>query len=310
MTVIVNPAAGRGKARLLLADLEVRLSMVIQNTHRIISWQIVETARPGDATRIAREAVAAGANIVVAAGGDGTIGEVANGLMGSQVPLAILPLGTGNDFAHSIGLGGDFDKAINNLVEGVPIAIDVGRTQGRYFVNVAGCGFDAVVAKRVNRGFRRLRGTAAYVAAVLKTLPSFRAAAIKLTLDDQVIETRAMLCSVANARYYGGGMKIAPDALLTDGMFDICLLKEVSKLEFVRAFPRVFKGTHLTHPAVQMFRSKSVKIESDRPLPVLVDGEVVGTTPAEFEMIPGGLNLIGPYIDPYDHEDHEEMEFG
>lgn len=296
ITVIVNPAAGRGKAREWIGELEVRLSVAIRSAHRLISWQIVETQGPGDGTRLAQEAVKEGARIVVAAGGDGTIGEVVNGLVGTEAALCVIPMGTGNDFARSIGIGVDVDKAIYNLLEGVPIAIDVGRTQGRYFVNVAGCGFDAVVAECVNRGGRRLRGTAAYLAAVMQSLLSYRAAEIRLTLDNETIETKAMLCSVANARYYGGGMRIAPHALLTDGLFDICLLQEVGKGEFLRTFPRVFQGKHTTHPAVRMLRSKSVKVESERPLPILVDGEILGTTPVEFEMLPGALTLIGPYI--------------
>lgn len=296
ITVIVNPAAGRGSARQWMGELEVRLSIAIQSTHRIISWQIIETAGPGDATELALEAIRGGANIVAAAGGDGTIGEIVNALVGTDVALGVIPMGTGNDFARSLGIGTDVDKAIYNLLEGVPIAIDVGKTQGRYFVNVAGCGLDAVVAQRVNRGFRWLRGTYAYVAAALQTLLTYRASNIRLTLDNEVIETKAMLCSIANARYYGGGMRIAPDAMLTDGLYDICLLEDVGKIEFLRTFPKVFKGKHTTHPAVRMLRSKYVKVESDRPLPVLVDGEIVGTTPAEFEMLAGALNVMGPYI--------------
>lgn len=296
ITVIVNPEAGRGSARQWMGELEVRLSLAIQSTHRIISWQILETSGPGDATELAREAIRGGANIVAAAGGDGTIGEIVNALVGTDVALGVIPMGTGNDFARSLGIGTDVDRAIYNLLEGVPIAIDVGRTQGRYFVNVAGCGLDAVVAQRVNRGFRWLRGTYAYVVAALQTLLTYRATLIRLTLDNEVIETKAMLCSVANARYYGGGMRIAPDAMLTDGLYDVCLLEAVGKIEFLRTFPKVFKGRHITHPAVRMLRSKYVKVESDRPLPVLVDGEIVGTTPAEFEMLPGALNVMGPYI--------------
>jgi len=296
ITVIVNPAAGRGKARKWIGELEVRLGLAIQNAHRIISWKIVETTCTGDGTRLAREAVAEGADIVVAAGGDGTIGEVLNGLVGTNVALGVIPMGTGNDFVRSIGIGVDIDKAIYNLLEGVPMAIDVGKTQGRYFVNVAGCGFDAVVAERVNRGFRNLHGTAAYLAAVVQCLLSYKATQIRLTLDNEVVESKAMLCSIANARYYGGGMRIAPDAMLTDGLFDIVLLEEVGKLEFLWTFPKVFKGTHTTHPAVRIRRSKTVRVESDHPLPVLVDGEILGTTPAEFEMLEGGLTLIGPYI--------------
>jgi diacylglycerol kinase (ATP) len=172
--------------------------------------------------------------------------------------------------------------------------VDVGRTQGRWFLNVAGCGFDAVVARRVNQGFRFLHGTAAYVAAVLHSLATFRPATLRLTLDGDIREERAMLCSVANARCYGGGMWIAPDARLDDGLFDLCLLREVGMVEFLRAFPRVFRGTHTTHPKVTMLRARHIVIESEPPLPVLIDGEVVGTTPAEFILAPHAISVMSP----------------
>jgi diacylglycerol kinase (ATP) len=240
------------------------------------------------------EAAKDGVDIVAAAGGDGTLSEVLNGLVNSVSKIGIIPMGTGNDFARHLGIGTDRRRAVQTLLRGIAKPIDIGRTQGRWFLNVAGCGFDAVVAERVNRGFRHLRGTAAYIAAVVQTLRTFQAADMRITLDGETVELRAMLCSVANASYYGGGMHVAPDARLDDGLFDLCLLAEAGKMEFLSAFPRVFRGTHTTHPKVTMRRARHVQIESEPPMPVLVDGEIAGITPVEFVLVPGAIHVMTP----------------
>jgi diacylglycerol kinase (ATP) len=247
-----------------------------------------------DGTRLAAEAAAAGADIVAAAGGDGTYCEVVNGLLGTDAIMGILPLGTGNDFSRHLGLNTDLDHAVDTLFKGAPKPVDVGETQGRYFLNVAGCGFDGAAAERVNRGFRQLHGTAAYVAGVLQCLITFKPASFRITLDGETIARRAMMCTVANSSSYGGGMMVAPNALIDDGLFDICLLKEFTKPEFIWNFPRVFKGTHTTHPKVEMRRAEHILVETDRPLPVLVDGDVVGTTPVEFKMHKHAIRVMTP----------------
>src|SRR5262249_1470160 len=206
-----------------------------------------------------------------------------------------LPLGTGNDFSRHLGLDTNLERAVDTLFKGAPKAVDVGETQGRYFLNVAGCGFDAVVAERVNRGYRHLHGTSAYVAGVLQGLSTYKPASFLITIDGQERTTRAMLCTVANSRSYGGGMIVAPEASIEDGLFDICLLKSCGKLEFMMAFPRVFKGTHTSHPKVEMARASHVRVETDPPLPVLVDGDVVGTTPAEFTIHQRAIRVMTPH---------------
>jgi diacylglycerol kinase (ATP) len=262
-----------------------------------VHWEIRETSAPGDGVKLAAEAAALGADLVAAAGGDGTLGEVVNGLAGTGTRLGVIPLGTGNDFVRTLGLrADDLPGAVHTLFHGTPKPIDLGRCGDRWFLNVAGCGFDAVVAERVNRGFRRLRGTSTYLAALCQSLLAFRPAAFTLTLDGETRTQRAMLCSVANARAYGGGMLIAPDAQLDDGLFDVCLLGEVGTLEFLRAFPRVFRGTHTSHPKVTMLRARHVRVESDPPLPVFVDGEVIGRTPTEFTLAPRALEVMTPPI--------------
>lgn len=298
IVVVLNPAAGRGQGARRRAELERKLAATASQTRGnqadCAEWRIVTTTAPGTAGALAAEAAAQGADVVAAAGGDGTLGEVVNGLVGTGARLGLLPLGTGNDFARCLGIGTDLDLAVRTLFSGVPQPVDLGRAQDRWFINVAGCGFDAVVAERVNRGFRRLHGTAAYIAAVFQTLLTFRPAAMRLTLDGETRQERAMLCTIANSQSYGGGMRIAPDARIDDGLFDVCLLRETGRLEFLRAFPRVFRGTHVTHPKVMMLRARHIAIESDPPLPILIDGDVVGTTPVEFTLSPRAIEVLTP----------------
>ena len=232
--------------------------------------------------------------MVVAAGGDGTICEVVNGLVNSGTVLGILPLGTGNDFARAVGLSGDLDLAARTLACGDPRPVDLGRIGDRHFINIAGCGFDAVVAKRVNRGFRWLRGTGAYVAAVLQSLATFRPAEMRITVDGEPMNVRAMLCCVANTQTYGGGMRVAPFARFDDGLLDVCILREAGILEFLRAFPTVFAGAHVNHPKFWTQQARRVTIESDRPLPILVDGDVTHETPAAFEVAPAAVRVMMP----------------
>ncbi|MEJ5253219.1 MAG: diacylglycerol kinase family lipid kinase [Chthonomonadetes bacterium] len=292
MLVILNPAAGRGRARRQQAALCHLLNYVALQVG--CSWQIVETTRQGEAATLARQAAHDGIPVVVAAGGDGTLGEVANGLVGTPAKLGILPLGTGNDFARCVGISENLSVAVDNLFTGKAHPVDLGRVGDRYFINVAGCGFDAAVAQRVNRGFRFLHGTAAYVAAVYQTLMTFKPMQMHITVDDEVISERTMLCTVANSQSYGGGMRIAPMAQIDDGWLDVCIVKAVSKVEFVRVFPRVFTGIHITHPCFVMLKARRIQVESNPPVPVLVDGDVQGTTPIEFTVHPSALQVILP----------------
>lgn len=294
VTVVLNPTAGRKQGTERRAELERLLCEQAQRLPEPPTWNIVETTGAGTASRLAAAATAEGADIVAAAGGDGTLSEVMNGLIGTGAKLAVLPLGTGNDFIRTLGLPPELPRAVETLFHGRPKPIDIGQVQGRWFLNIAGCGFDAVVAERVNRGFRFLRGTSAYLAAVFLSLMNFRPAALSLTLDGETREAKAMLCSVCIAQYYGGGMRVAPDALLDDGLFDLFLLGDVGKIEFLRAFPRVFQGTHITHPRVTMLRARTVRIESETPLPIFLDGDIIGTTPAEFTLHPKAIEIMAP----------------
>lgn len=259
-----------------------------------MTWRIVETAHAGQATELARQAAEEGVPIVVAAGGDGTCSEVVNGIIGTPARLGILPLGTGNDFARYAGIGENLQIAVENLFTGKPHRVDLGWVNGRYFINIAGCGLDAAVAQRVNRGFRFLSGTAAYIAAVAQTIVTFQPPHMHIVTDHGEFHLRALLCTVANSQAYGGGMRIAPYAQIDDGLLDVCIAQVVSKWEFVRVFPSVFSGTHISHPRFLIQKTRQVRVESTPPAPVLVDGDVMGTTPAEFRIYPGAIEVILP----------------
>jgi len=298
IVLILNPRSGRGQGRRRRSELEELLTAAAKEAGGT-EWRIVETQAAGDATKLARQAVRDGVTVVAAVGGDGTLNEVVNGLVGrdpaeSNVACGLIPLGTGNDFARCIGLGTDLKRSVDTLFSGAARPVDVGRAGDRWFLNIAGCGFDALVADRINRAGRRLRGTTAYIAAVCDCLRTLKPAQLTLTLDGQRLETSALMCSVANATSYGGGMLVAPDAKIDDGLFDICLIREASRLEFLLAFPRVFKGTHVTHPKVTMLRAATVHVESDPLLPVLIDGDVMGTTPITFTNHRHTLGMLTP----------------
>lgn len=297
LAIIYNPAAGRG--RISRAQLQRRLEAAAGQTE----FEIAATSASQSARELAEIAVKNGAKVVVAAGGDGTLGAILNAVHGTNAKLGVLPLGTGNDFARTLGIGADLDGAIATLFGEHCRTIDIGRAvcsgESRLFVNIAGCGFDALVARRINAArthpfWRHWRGVAAYLAASALELQRLRAARLRLKLDGELMDTRALLCAVANAQSYGGGMKVAPNAQLDDGLFDICVIKEATRLEFARAFPGVFKGSHVHHPRVEMFRARHVEIWCDRDWPVLVDGELVGAPPITFEIVPKAVEIMAP----------------
>jgi diacylglycerol kinase (ATP) len=292
LIVVANPTAGGGKAGRLIGKVDAHLH-ALGVPHEI---RLSESA--ADLEELARRAAADGAEIVAALGGDGSVNGVANGLLGSTSALAVIPAGTGDDFAKAIGVA-KLDTAMRRLANPVIRAIDVVRVVAgateRRFVNVAGAGFDSEVNETANAMTAKLGGTGTYVVAVLRTLRTFSAARYDITVDEQTLALPAMLAIVGNGVSYGGGMKVLPSASITDGLLDVCIVEELSRSAFLRAFPRVFRGTHVSHPKVRMLRGRTVKLEADRRIQVYADGERVGPLPAIFEIEPGALRAV---VDP------------
>lgn len=292
LLVVANPTAGRGRAGRLIGKVTTGLH-ALRVPHQI---RVSESA--DDLQQIARIAAQQGAKIVAALGGDGTASLAANAILGTGAALAALPSGTGDDFAKAIGAG-KLDAAIELLANPKTVDLDVVKvTTGaaeRHFVNIASAGFDSEVNETANDMTIRLGGTGTYLAALVKTLSRFSPAAFAIEVDDQRWELDAMLVEVGNGRSTGGGMRVLPDAVMNDGLLDICIVEALSKPAFLRAFPRVFTGSHTTHPKVRMLRGSRVQIEANRRVQVYADGERVGPLPAIFEVRAAALPVVvGP----------------
>lgn len=275
--VILNPASGHGLGRKLRPRIEQGLR------EAGLAFDLVETGEPGHGVRLGREASAAGIERVLAAGGDGTVHEVANGLLeaapagdGATRPaLGTIPIGTGNDFAKLLGVSKLPPERAARVMAGAEVRVfDVGRVIGEYFDNSLGIGFDAEVARQANRT-KRLSGLAVYVVAVYKSFVSFRAPVLEVTSAPHN-ETGPMMmleCSIGVSA--GGGFYLTPDAEPSDGLLDVCLIRKVGLGKFLRYVPRVLKGGHVGLPEVAMFRTAALRIRSaDRPLLLHLDGEV------------------------------------
>jgi YegS/Rv2252/BmrU family lipid kinase len=249
---------------------------------------------------LAQAAGEAGDSLLVVVGGDGTVNEVANGVAGTGAELAVLSSGTGQDFARTHGIPSKFDDAVRVALEGGTRVIDLGRVEvaggaTRYFANVGSAGMSGAVARRANRMTKRFGGKATFFFALTREFLAWRNTQVAVELDGGVRREGAMHdVIVANGRYHGGGMRLAPDARQDDGLFEVVTIGDVTKLDFLTTAPKLYSGRYLAHPKVEPLRSETVAIESAEPLPLEVDGEPIGTTPARFEIVPRALRVRVP----------------
>ena len=293
VTVVVNPTSGRGRAARVLPE--------VQHSLASIGAEVVVSDGPEHAQELARKAAEAGSEIVVAMGGDGMVGMVGAALIGigTGAALGLIPTGTGNDFAVALGYDRKNPAAAAAYLERPTfLEIDAGliRWSGgeRHYVNVAGTGFDSDVTETANRMRTRVQGTAKYVVAVLKTLPGFRPGRFEVVADGERHRLPGMMLAIGNGVSYGGGMKITPGALLTDGRLDVTVIGAMPKPQFLANFPKVFRGTHVTHPKVTTLRGSKFEVSADREFQVYADGEHVGPLPATFEVVPKALRVVVP----------------
>lgn len=291
VVVVANPTAGDGKAGRLIGKVNAILEQLG------VDHEIRVSGSPEELEQLAHAAGEQG-GIVAVLGGDGSVNLAVNGLAGTSGTLAVLPAGTGDDFAKAIDVG-KLEAATRLLADPKTVDVDlIGVTAGveqRRFINVAGAGFDSEVSD-VAAGMRRRVGSRAhYAIATVKTLPRFVPARFHLDLDGSSIDVDAMLVVVGNSYAYGGGMKVLPQASIVDGALDICIVTAMSKAAFLRAFPKVYVGKHATHPNVMMLRGTDLKVEANRRVSVFADGEKVGSLPAVFTVLPRALPVVvGP----------------
>lgn len=287
--LIINPRAGRGAAARAGADIARYLAQ-----HGFECDARITNDR-GHATELAREAARDGADCVAIAGGDGSVFEVVNGLMqaGGGMPLAVLPVGTGNDFAKMLH-SKDWLSVCEKLRRGHTRAVDVGTCNDVFFANGVGAGFDAKVA-RIANGIRWLRGDAVYAVALLRTLVFHHDnPTIHVTADGHSFTGRMTMLAAANGQVYGGSFRVAPDARIDDGLLDVLFADDFTRGRILKLVPRVLRGTHLDLPGVHFLRARDITIESDQPLPVHCDGEMLtkGTERLSISLRAGALQVV------------------
>lgn len=224
---------------------------------------------------------------VIVVGGDGMVHLAVQELALSKTPLALVPAGTGNDFARTLGL--NLEKPLESLKVALlrsPEAVDLGVVNDRFFAEILSTGFDSIVNERAN-SFKRIKGRMKYNIAILLVLSTFRPKTYRFRIDGITFESKAMLIAVSNGQSYGGGMRITPDASINDAQFDVMILGPVSRFEFLRVFPKVFTGKHVSHPAVKILKGKEVDIDSDAI--AYADGERIGDLPIRARVAPQSL---------------------
>ena len=293
--IVANPTSGSGRGMRYAERVRDQL------TENHAAVEIRPTSARGEAEAFAAEAVRAGYACVAACGGDGTVHEVVNALAGTDVSLAILPCGRGNDFARAMGIPSAPEKAASVLLQGYVRPIDLGKVNDRYFATVVTLGFDSEVARLVYEGRVPFKGTAAYLWGLARMLRVYRGVALRMSGDFGTIDQTVLLAATGNTSTYGGGIRIAPNASPADGALDICLVRMMSASRILRVFPRVYWGGHLTHPGIFSYRTASLSMETERPVVMFADGEPVGETPAEITAVPGALRVLCP--DPADQAD-------
>ncbi len=286
---VVNPAAGGGYAGRVWPQLAARLDNSGQPFHAYF------TNAQGTGAALAARAVREGAELVVAIGGDGTLREVVNGIDLDKTLFGIIPLGTGNGFRRSCGIPGNWEQALQGLAEWAPRKIDVGQVNGSYFLNVVGIGFDAAVAEMAADKYSKIKGYGKYLAAFFEELMTFDYFCATVESPGlKLKEEHALLALVANGSYYGGSFSIAPQASIDDGKLDLLVARKRNNPETTLLAVKVLAGTHIEDSGVLTHRGSTFEINADHQVPVHIDGEVIGSLPANIAILPAALQIIAP----------------
>jgi YegS/Rv2252/BmrU family lipid kinase len=289
LSLIVNPASGGGRAGAVLA--EVRRALDARGLdHRVELTRSLEHAR-----ELAVAAQQAG-EMAVALGGDGLIGAVAGALRDSDGVLGVLPGGRGNDFARVLGIPLDPVAACAVLAEGTVRALDLGQIGETTFIGIASCGFDSE-ANRIANQTRLIRGNLVYTYGGIRALMSWRPARFRLRIDSRPATLTGYTVAIANSPAYGGGMFLAPGASLTDGLLDVVMIADQPRLQFLRHLPKVFKGEHVTLPAVRIVRAREVEVDADRQFTVYADGDPIAQLPVKVTVAAAAVRVMVPAHD-------------
>ena len=297
---IVNPAAGNGKTGKFWPKIENHLLSAG------LDFQVLYTKGPGEATLLTKNALREGYDCIAAVGGDGTINEVVNGFYNNLIRInknaifTAVPMGTGSDFSRVVSFNSKSITSIwsservikTDLIEAT-FSNWTGSTEKRLFLNIADLGLGCETALRVNQSSKAFGGFLSFLVAAISAIRNMKNYTLELSVDDIPFFTgNSCMVVVANGKYFGGGMMIAPHADIQDGLLDIVLLEEFNRLELIRNLPRVYQGNHLSHPKVNIYRGRKVKLHFPEETALEMDGEVVGISDVSFRLIPGFINIL------------------
>ena len=295
---LVNPASAGGSTGKRWPEIAHRAAALGLAGDAFISEE------PGQLVALAADAVRGGAELLVVVGGDGSVNEVVNGIAEAEdVELAVIPRGTGWDFVRTYDIPRDLDAAVAIALNGAVREIDLGLVSYRtwagadaraYFANVASAGISGAIAQRANEASKALGGKISYYWATLAVFARWQTGEMRLSVDDEIRGGKMIDVVVANGRYLGGGMMMCPDASPDDGQFDVLLIGDVTKRDLLFVLPKTYRGKHLPHPRLELLRGRVITVDADEPLPIQLDGEQPGTTPARFEVVPHALRLRVP----------------
>ena len=299
--VIVNPNAGKGKGR---KDWQ-KISSILKKYG--ISYKEMFTERKGHAIELSKAAINDRYRKLLCVGGDGTLNEIVNGSFiqkacpTKEITLGLIPVGTGNDWGRMFGIPHDYEGAIKIIDEGRHMLHDIGTISYyngdirgiRYFINIAGLGFESVVVKRTNAQKDKGRsGKAIYFYNLLMSLLSYKNTRAEISIDGSKYFADIFSLNVGNGRYCGGGMRQTPEAIPNDGILDVTVIKSMGKLEIILNLNKLYNGTILDHPKIDGYKGKNVIVSTDETLFADADGEHLGHTPVEFNIIPSGINIV------------------
>lgn len=288
LKVIYNPAAGRGRARRHVREVEEYLRS------RGARVDCEPSTDPADLVRIAAESSRAGYDRVVVCGGDGTLNLAVREFDLDKGTLALIPTGSGDDFAKVMGIPRNVRKACDVVIGGRVREVDVALANDIRYLGVAGLGFDSEVADFANRNVKFLRGSAVYLYAILRVLPRFTPRPVEIRDDDGTRSEEIMFAAIGNTRQYGGGIRITPDAIVDDGLLDLCIVHRTTRGELLKTLPKAYTGAHIRSAFVEMRRGKSFHFASETPMAVYADGEPLTRTPVAFGLCSSRLRVIVP----------------
>ncbi|MCH4891241.1 diacylglycerol kinase family lipid kinase [Acidaminobacter sp. JC074] len=283
---IINPAAGHGESKETLNLIHNRFQK------EQIAYSISISGYEGHIEKIAKEAVQEGYTDVVAVGGDGTVLEAFNGIFNSETNLGIIPAGTGNDFVRMIDIGNNFEKALEKVIEGQVKKVDIGLVNDTHFLNVVAMGIDGDIVNLTEKVKKFLKGSTAYIYSTFSSLLKYKCKNVLINIDGLELKREVYLVAVGNGKYFGGGMMITPGAEIDSENFELVIINKMSKSKFAVLFRKVFSGNHVHEDVVEVLYGKKITIQSEEGLLINADGNIIGDSFANIQILPKAQNVI------------------